>query len=47
MPWDELAFPVVRESLKLYFQDKKSGKINTHYGDIVKQDDESIIVVNY
>ena len=47
VPWDELAFPVVRESLKLYFQDKKSGKINTHYGDIVKQDDESIIVVNY
>ena len=47
MPWDELAFPVVRETLKLYYQDKRLGKFTTHYGDILKQPDQSIIVVNY
>ena len=47
MPWDELAFPVVRETLKLYYEDKRKGKFTTHYGDILKQADESIIVVNY
>lgn len=47
MPWDELAFPVVVESLKLYYQDKQKGKFTTHYGDILKQPDQSIIVVNH
>lgn len=26
IPWDEIAFPVIRETLKLYFRDKKSGR---------------------
>jgi len=47
MPWEELAFPVVRETLKLYYEDKRNGKFTTHYGDILRQPDGSIIVVNY
>ena len=47
IPWDDLAFPVVRETLKLYYEDKRQGKFLTHYGDILKQSDGSIIVANY
>ncbi|MEJ2114505.1 MAG: NUDIX hydrolase [Gammaproteobacteria bacterium] len=37
IPWDDLAFPVIRESLKRYFDDKRQGnKFNLHYGDIQK-----------
>jgi ADP-ribose pyrophosphatase YjhB (NUDIX family) len=26
VPWDDIAFPVIRETLKSYFQDRKKGK---------------------
>ncbi len=34
IPWDELAFPVVRETLKLFFQDRHSGVFVPRVGDI-------------
>jgi len=34
IPWDELAFPVVRETLKHYFQDRESGVFIPRVGDI-------------
>jgi ADP-ribose pyrophosphatase YjhB (NUDIX family) len=37
IPWDEIAFPVIRETLKLYFQDKKSGRFRFHLGEIKPQ----------
>lgn len=46
IPWQDIAFQVINETLKLYFQDKKKGAFNTYYGDIIKQDNESYIV-NY
>jgi len=46
IPWQEMAFYVVRETLELYYRDKKQGNFKTHYGDIIKQDDESYLV-NY
>ncbi len=46
IPWQEMAFYVVRETLELYYRDKKQGNFKTHYGDIIKQDDDSY-VVNY
>ncbi len=46
IPWQAIAFQVINETLKLYFQDKKQGRFKTHYGDIIKQDDNSYIV-NY
>jgi len=46
MPWQELAFHVIHETLKLYYNDIKQGVSKTHYGDIIKQDDGSF-TVNY
>ncbi len=34
IPWEELAFPVVFETLKYYFEDKKSGVFQPRVGDI-------------
>jgi len=47
VPWSELAFPVVAETLKLYYQDKQQGAFHTHHGDILKQSDGSFVVINY
>ncbi len=46
IPWQNIAFHVIHETLKLYYQDKKQGSFKTHYGDIIKQSNESYIV-NY
>lgn len=35
IPWDQLAFPVVRETLRLYFRDReRGGDFPVHVGDI-------------
>ncbi len=34
IPWDELAFPVVRETLKLFFRDRRDGHFIHRVGDI-------------
>ena len=46
IPWQDIAFHVINETLKLYYQDKKQGSFKIHYGDIIKQDKNSYIV-NY
>jgi hypothetical protein len=33
IPWDRLAFTPIRETLKLYFQDRPSGVFPLHIGD--------------
>jgi ADP-ribose pyrophosphatase YjhB (NUDIX family) len=35
IPWDQIAFPVIRETLKLYFQDCETGHFSFHMGDIL------------
>lgn len=35
VPWDELAFPVVRRSLRLFFSDRTRGRYETHMLDIL------------
>ena len=47
IPWQELAFKVVSETLKQYYKDKLHGEFNTHYGDITKHDDGSFTVDYY
>ena len=37
IPWDELAFPVVTETLRLYFADRASGREGVRFGDIVRE----------
>lgn len=36
IPWDELAFATIRETLKLYIKDKERGVIGQHCGDIIR-----------
>jgi ADP-ribose pyrophosphatase YjhB (NUDIX family) len=36
IPWEELAFPVIAETLKLYFADRANGGFGSHMGDIVR-----------
>lgn len=44
VPWDELAFPVMTESLKLFFNDQRSGVFPVRTGDIVRREDRSLEV---
>lgn len=39
IPWDELAFAVVRETLQLYYADRKQGAFGQYLGDIVRARD--------
>jgi hypothetical protein len=34
IPWDELAFPVIRDTLKHYFSDRPAGSFPVRVGDI-------------
>lgn len=34
IPWDELAFPVMRKTLELYFEDADRGRFRTHSGEV-------------
>jgi hypothetical protein len=36
VPWDQLAFPVIRATLEWYYEDLKKGAFSTHYGEIRK-----------
>jgi len=42
IPWDELAFPVVSEALKLFFADRAQGEYGIHMGDILREPDTSL-----
>lgn len=46
IPWDELAFPVIRETLKLYHADRRRGSYTVHSGDIIREQ-QSILVRHY
>ena len=35
VPWDEIAFPVITQSLELYFADRKAGRFGMHTGDMI------------
>ncbi|MBI4006301.1 MAG: NUDIX hydrolase [Gammaproteobacteria bacterium] len=39
IPWDELAFTTIQQTLKFYFKDRQSGHFQLHTGDILKQGD--------
>ena len=34
VPWDEIAFRTVRETLRLFFEDRRSGSFEVHVGDV-------------
>jgi len=39
IPWDELAFPVIREGLRLYCEDRRRGHHPVHTGSIERVED--------
>jgi len=47
IPWDHIAFPVISETLKLYFADKHDNTFKTRDGEIYRDDNQQIIVKNY
>jgi len=36
IPWAQIAFPVITETLRAYFADREQGEFGTHTGDIVR-----------
>ncbi len=36
IPWNELAFPTVKKTLELYFEDRKKGFFGTHVADVIR-----------
>ena len=42
IPWDEIAFPVITESLKLYFSDREKGQFQIHTGAMIKQTQQPV-----
>lgn len=47
IPWDELAFTVVQETLSQYFADRKKGVFNLHVGDIIRESDHQFRIHHY
>lgn len=41
IPWEELAFPVVREGLRLYLEDRRTGAFPVRMADILRREDGS------
>jgi ADP-ribose pyrophosphatase YjhB (NUDIX family) len=46
IPWEQIAFKVIHETLQLYYRDLEAPERRVYYGDIIKQPDGSF-VVNY
>ena len=40
IPWDQIAFPVIQQTLQLYFQDRNAGDFRVHNGDMVRISDQ-------
>jgi hypothetical protein len=36
IPWQQIAFPIVKETLALYFRDRANGGFSLHSGDVVR-----------
>lgn len=44
IPWEQIAFQVIHESLRKYFEDRRLGVKQTHYADIRKLDDNAFSI---
>ena len=44
IPWQELAFPVVQETLERYFEERQHGVYQVHAGDILRNSDGSVLI---
>lgn len=46
IPWETLAFPVIRQGLRCYFEDRRAGRFGIHTGDIVRGPDSRARVLH-
>lgn len=47
IPWDDIAFSVIREVLELYFADRKRGAFPLRLGDIRRLPDRTVTIKRY
>lgn len=47
IPWEQLAFTVVHETLRQYFAERQSGTFRLHIGDIVRENDNHYRIHRY
>ena len=47
IPWDQLAFTVVHETLRQYFTERRTGSFGLHVGDIVREPDQQFRIHRY
>ena len=47
IPWDSIAFPVVKEALALYFDDRRRRDFKLHEGDILRDDGNRLRIIRY
>ncbi len=47
IPWDELAFPVMRKTLELYYEDRRNGYFRCHSGDITYENHDRRQALEY
>ncbi|MGI9301895.1 MAG: NUDIX hydrolase, partial [Gammaproteobacteria bacterium] len=47
IPWAELAFPTIHETLERYFVDRRAGAFGIHHGDITRDADRRVQVRRY
>jgi len=47
IPWEDLAFPIINETLELFLQDRKRGEFVLHTGEITRKPDRSLRTVRY
>ncbi|HCK82253.1 MAG TPA: NUDIX hydrolase [Candidatus Competibacter sp.] len=40
IPWDQIAFTVVHETLRQYFAERRTGQFHHHLGDIIREADQ-------
>ena len=43
IPWDKIAFPVIRETLALYYRDRRTGDFSLRSGDIVRTNGDILL----
>ena len=47
IPWHKIAFPVIKESLKVYFEDKRNNSFDLHYGDMIRLPNSTFEIKRY
>ena len=47
IPWPDLSFPIITETLKLYFEDRKQNNFSLHTGEIIRNHERAIQITRY